>query len=222
MWDAWGQERFQSLGLAYYRGVDAAIIVYDVTDEESFKDIQDWLKRLNEFSNCVSIAIVGNKIDLDSRKQVTFGQLCEFCNVLSNDRYYRINNTQTESKTYLLCYGYLRQYEKKHCTLIHTDIYDICVKFYFMVGITSTIHPFQVSAKSGVGINEMFEQLTKVKACIDYYDSTLHAEKPFVSALDIDVRNKSKIMQHFTAKDMIIFLFIVFAITITCSNFLLY
>jgi len=37
IWDTAGQERFQSLGNAFYRGADACVLVYDVTNEASFK-----------------------------------------------------------------------------------------------------------------------------------------------------------------------------------------
>eukprot|EP01083_Nonionella_stella_P290697 989125_1 len=42
IWDTAGQERFQSLGNAFYRGADACILVYDITDENSYKQIDDW------------------------------------------------------------------------------------------------------------------------------------------------------------------------------------
>merc|ERR1719177_74289 len=42
IWDTAGQERFQSLGNAFYRGADACILVYDITDKESFDAIEEW------------------------------------------------------------------------------------------------------------------------------------------------------------------------------------
>ena len=42
IWDSAGQERFRSLGLAYYRGADALILVYDVGNKESFEHVQKW------------------------------------------------------------------------------------------------------------------------------------------------------------------------------------
>ena len=40
--DTAGQERFQSLGIAFYRGADACILVYDITDSKSFDNLQQW------------------------------------------------------------------------------------------------------------------------------------------------------------------------------------
>ena len=42
MWDTAGQERFKSLGMSFYRGTDAVILVYDVTNLDSFHKIDEW------------------------------------------------------------------------------------------------------------------------------------------------------------------------------------
>ena len=51
IWDTAGQERFQSLGKAFYRGSDSCILVYDVTDRNSFDELKKWK---DEFDSCVS------------------------------------------------------------------------------------------------------------------------------------------------------------------------
>ena len=69
-WDTSGQERFGPLGLygAYYFGVVCAIIMYDITDKNSFDNIKIWMDELLEkclthkTSQKISIAIVGNKL----------------------------------------------------------------------------------------------------------------------------------------------------------------
>ena len=43
IWDTAGQERFHALGPLYYRDADGAMLVYDITDEASFKRVQDWV-----------------------------------------------------------------------------------------------------------------------------------------------------------------------------------
>lgn len=43
IWDTAGQERFRSMAPMYYRGANAAVIVYDITNEESFLDVEKWL-----------------------------------------------------------------------------------------------------------------------------------------------------------------------------------
>ena len=42
IWDTAGQERFQSLGVAFYRGADCCVLVYDVTSQQSFRNLESW------------------------------------------------------------------------------------------------------------------------------------------------------------------------------------
>lgn len=73
LWDTAGQERFHSLGPIYYRDADGAVVVYDITDAESFTRMKTWTKELRKMvggEDSISIVIVGNKIDLESKRQV--------------------------------------------------------------------------------------------------------------------------------------------------------
>jgi len=72
IWDTAGQECFRSITRSYYRGAAVAILIYDVTNRKSFKDISNWLNEL--LLNCgnkMTIAIVGNKSDLSGKRQVS-------------------------------------------------------------------------------------------------------------------------------------------------------
>ncbi|GAA5857863.1 hypothetical protein JCM1840_000941 [Sporobolomyces johnsonii] len=65
IWDPAGQERFRSMAPLYYRGALAAILVYDITDENSFQDIKIWLEELRKnMSSELIILVVGAKADL--------------------------------------------------------------------------------------------------------------------------------------------------------------
>eukprot|EP00428_Durinskia_dybowskii_P076665 CAMPEP_0170354896 /NCGR_PEP_ID=MMETSP0117_2-20130122/356_1 /TAXON_ID=400756 /ORGANISM="Durinskia baltica, Strain CSIRO CS-38" /LENGTH=213 /DNA_ID=CAMNT_0010608903 /DNA_START=138 /DNA_END=777 /DNA_ORIENTATION=+ len=74
IWDTAGQEKYRSLASLYYRGVDIAIIVYDITNRNSFEQVQDyWVQELQHQcfgSGGLQIAIVGNKSDLVEKRQV--------------------------------------------------------------------------------------------------------------------------------------------------------
>merc|ERR1711966_220911 len=48
IWDTAGQERFHSLGPIYYRDADAALLVYDITDSDSFNKVKTWVKELRK------------------------------------------------------------------------------------------------------------------------------------------------------------------------------
>ena len=64
IWDTAGQERFKTITSAYYRGADGIIIVYDITDRNSFAHIKDWLDDVNKYTDNNPLKIiVGNKID---------------------------------------------------------------------------------------------------------------------------------------------------------------
>jgi len=67
-----GQERYHSLAPMYYRGAQAAIVVYDITVPETFGRAKSWVKELQrQASPNIVIALVGNKLDLDQKRAVT-------------------------------------------------------------------------------------------------------------------------------------------------------
>ncbi|KPA78570.1 putative mitochondrial rab7 GTP binding protein [Leptomonas pyrrhocoris] len=70
IWDTAGQERFQSLGSAFYRGADACILVFDVTQQESFAHVGSWLEEFSIQAGRRDSVLVGNKTDLEDRRQV--------------------------------------------------------------------------------------------------------------------------------------------------------
>jgi Ras-related protein Rab-21 len=71
VWDTAGQERFHALGPIYYRDADGALLVYDITDAESFVKVKKWVKELRKIvGNDITIAIAGNKIDLEKNRSV--------------------------------------------------------------------------------------------------------------------------------------------------------
>lgn len=73
IWDTAGQERYRSLAPMYYRGASAAIIVYDITNPDSFTGAKSWVKELQRRGDPnVVIALAGNKADLESRRKVEF------------------------------------------------------------------------------------------------------------------------------------------------------
>lgn len=72
LWDTAGQERFRSLIPSYIRDSSVAIVVYDVTNRESFKSTSKWVEDVRaERGNEVIIALVGNKTDLNDKREVS-------------------------------------------------------------------------------------------------------------------------------------------------------
>ncbi|KAE8738214.1 hypothetical protein FOCC_FOCC016320 [Frankliniella occidentalis] len=71
IWDTAGQERYHSLAPMYYRGAQAAIIVYDITNMDSFGRAKVWVKELQrQASPNIVIALAGNKADLANSRAV--------------------------------------------------------------------------------------------------------------------------------------------------------
>ena len=50
IWDTAGQERFRTITQSYYRGAHGIFIVYDITDYDSFKNVQDWLREIDRYA----------------------------------------------------------------------------------------------------------------------------------------------------------------------------
>ncbi|XP_065622416.1 ras-related protein RABD1-like [Quercus suber] len=70
-WDTAGQERFRTITSSYYRGAHGIIIVYDVTEMESFNNVKQWLNEIDRYANdSVCKLLVGNKCDLVENKVV--------------------------------------------------------------------------------------------------------------------------------------------------------
>jgi len=83
IWDTAGQERFRTITSSYYRGAHGIIIVYDVTDMDSFNNVKTWLSEIDKYaSENVNKLLVGNKSDLVVKKVVDTGMAKEFADSL--------------------------------------------------------------------------------------------------------------------------------------------
>ncbi|URE46733.1 ras-related protein [Musa troglodytarum] len=71
IWDTAGQERFRTITSSYYHGAHGIIIVYDITEMESFDNIRQWLSEIDRYaSDSVCKLLVGNKCDLVENRVV--------------------------------------------------------------------------------------------------------------------------------------------------------
>jgi len=79
IWDTAGQERFHALGPIYYRMSNGAILVYDITDEDSFQKVKNWVKELKKMlGSDICLIIAGNKIDLEKQRTVPVEEAEEY------------------------------------------------------------------------------------------------------------------------------------------------
>ena len=67
IWDTAGQERFRTITATYYRGAHGVIVVYDVTDPQTFISIKKWLTEIQTHCDEVPRVLVGNKLDSPNR-----------------------------------------------------------------------------------------------------------------------------------------------------------
>ena len=83
IWDTAGQERFRTITSSYYRGAHGIIVVFDVTDQESFNNVKQWLHEIDRYA-CQNVKklLVGNKCDLASKRAVPTEQAQEFADSL--------------------------------------------------------------------------------------------------------------------------------------------
>ena len=110
IWDTAGQEKFKSLGPIYFRNSIGALAVYDITNLDSFNNLQEWIRSFIEVAGSdVIICIVGNKCDLSQR-------------VVTQEDATKLFKSSSNLENYFF---------------------------------------FETSAKTGYGINELFENLAK-------------------------------------------------------------
>ncbi|VDN25261.1 unnamed protein product [Cylicostephanus goldi] len=70
--DTAGQERYRTITTAYYRGAMGFILMYDITNEESFNSVQDWCTQIKTYSwENAQVVLVGNKCDMDGERVVS-------------------------------------------------------------------------------------------------------------------------------------------------------
>ena len=68
LWDTTGQERFRSIAEGYYKNAKGIILVYSVTEQDSFADVEEWLNQIKSKSRKdICLVLVGTKIDKPGR-----------------------------------------------------------------------------------------------------------------------------------------------------------
>ena len=93
IWDTAGQERYQSIALKVIKQVQGIIVVFDITKEESFKNVAKWLEIINDNFTNVSIILFGNKCDLEDKREVSKEDAIKFATS------YNLTYLETSAKT---------------------------------------------------------------------------------------------------------------------------
>ena len=79
IWDTAGQERFRSVSIGTLRGSQGVIIVFDLTDKDSFDKLTNWLKDIRNHSLSLPIVLFGNKSDLVDERKVDKDEIDNLC-----------------------------------------------------------------------------------------------------------------------------------------------
>lgn len=79
IWDTAGQESFKSLNKIFYRGSHCVFLVYDLTREETFNNVEDWLKevKMNTGNDCMTY-LVGNQVDNEDAREVSIDKANQY------------------------------------------------------------------------------------------------------------------------------------------------
>jgi len=72
IWDTAGQERYRTITTAYYRGAMGFLLMYDITNEDSFNAVQDWATQIKTYSwDSAQVMLVANKADMENERVVS-------------------------------------------------------------------------------------------------------------------------------------------------------
>jgi len=119
IWDTAGQERYHSLAPMYYRGAAAAIVVYDITNKQSYVRAKSWVKELQrQGSPNIVIALAGNKLDIAERRQVEIEEAKSYAD--ENNIFFMETSAKTSHNVIELFKTIAKNYPKqpeRHVTL---------------------------------------------------------------------------------------------------------
>jgi small GTP-binding protein len=80
-WDTAGQERYRSITSAYYKGSHGILVVYDITNSDSFEHVTNWIQEIyKNVGNNIPILLVGNKSDLDYKRVISIEKSLDIAN----------------------------------------------------------------------------------------------------------------------------------------------
>ncbi|OMJ81001.1 hypothetical protein SteCoe_18614 [Stentor coeruleus] len=83
VWDITGQEKIRGRVALFRKKIDGLVVVYDITNIESFVSAQKWVYSWMVFEKCIPLLLVGNKKDLEDDRKVATLQGQAFANSLS-------------------------------------------------------------------------------------------------------------------------------------------
>ena len=162
IWDTAGQERFRSISKLYYRGANAAVLCYDITDNESFAEMGRWLLELkNNLGDDVIVHVVGTKSDVvaeDPNKRMVPFERC-IAYVAENLFPSRTQNQQQAHQQLLLPHRASNASTSGSSTAIASPPSNRSSGFWGQDVGWDCCH--EISARDGEGVEEVFRVITR-------------------------------------------------------------
>lgn len=94
LWDTAGQERFSAITKSYYRGAHGIIVIFDLSNENSFKSLEGWFRKIREnASPACEVVLLGSKVDLGEDISVEDQRIDKFLaeKKIQRDRFYKVS-----------------------------------------------------------------------------------------------------------------------------------
>lgn len=81
VWDTAGEEKFRFIIKSYFNGADGALLVFDLTNKQSFEKLDYWLQELQTYKFDGKIIVMGTKSDLEYRREIDKQEAQDFCDL---------------------------------------------------------------------------------------------------------------------------------------------
>ncbi|CAF0740646.1 unnamed protein product [Adineta steineri] len=154
IWDTAGQERYRTITTAYYRGAMGFILMYDITNEESFNAVQDWCTQIKMYSwDNAQVVLVGNKCDLEQDRAVSLERGQRLADQLGKFLYILDIKTHSWEKTPVMLIG--NKCDATNERVVQTENAE---KLATELGLEF----FETSAKENVNVKVVFERLVDI------------------------------------------------------------
>jgi small GTP-binding protein len=134
LWDIGAQQYFKRFRKIYYKGAEAAFIVFDITNRESFEKIKDWYEEINQLidEKNIPIVIVGNKVDLSTQRVISTAEGEELAKSLSETGISYIETSALSGENVingfeLIAYHYIIKTKKKEKDVIREDLVEAII-----------------------------------------------------------------------------------------------
>ena len=78
IWDTSGEEKYRSITKSYYKNAEGLLVIFDITNEESFNHVKNWINEAKDNNSDIKIILVGNKLDFENERKVAKDRAIKF------------------------------------------------------------------------------------------------------------------------------------------------